>query len=210
MSKPASALTTSPCSSNKTEINRHYDGVNLVQNEEYLIALRLLNDPRFTASPSPTPLLDWTSDHQYINESFVDTGADPYCEPTKMGKSPAFFLLPKRIRELTKDEKDSLKKHYSITEPNAVFKFIEQNEFLVSPLAEAPEQIKKHFKKEILRLELLTDPESNQTELMLYIETNLNPEQSIDKLRKLDENWWLSKLYETKNRLCIHVSYKQI
>ena len=69
---------------------------------------------------------------------------------------------------------------------------------------EAYNEIKKRFPEAVLALDLVEDLESGDRLLVIYIGTKSSPEVALERLRKLDEEWWLNKsaLYKS---VCIHL-----
>jgi hypothetical protein len=69
--------------------------------------------------------------------------------------------------------------------------------------------IRDYFPTETLFLEVMTDPdEVGEKELVIYICTGLKPEEAIEKLDRLDENWWLDASTISESKLLIQVEYE--
>jgi len=95
---------------------------------------------------------------------------------------------------------------YNIRTPE-VLDFLKEHETLASFLIEdAYNKIREYFPTEELVLDILTDPETNEKILVVFIRTDLNPEQALSKLEKLDEDWWLSAASRAE-KLCIHIEF---
>jgi tetratricopeptide (TPR) repeat protein len=87
---------------------------------------------------------------------------------------------------------DSLHQLYSFINPESeIINFIIEHN-LWAFLLEAPRKIRHVFGNDIaLELELHHDPEEDFEGLFITIKTNLSPEDSLNLLDKLDEEWWL-------------------
>jgi hypothetical protein len=69
--------------------------------------------------------------------------------------------------------------------------------------------IRDYFPTEILFLEVATDPdEVGEKELVVYICTSQKPKEAIEKLDRLDENWWLDASTISESKLLIQVEYE--
>ena len=98
-----------------------------------------------------------------------------------------------------------LETKYTLDDPLKIIKFLKENKNLSSFLTtEAYDKIRKYFPNEELILDVLTDPESDDQIMVLYINTKLKPQEALKKLKELDENWWLGKA-SRYNNLCIHL-----
>jgi len=99
-----------------------------------------------------------------------------------------------------------LESRYTIQSPG-VLDFLKKHENLASFLIEeAYNKIREHFPTGELVLDVLTDPETNEKTLVAFIRTDLNPEEALSKLEKLDEDWWLSAASRAE-KLCIHLEF---
>ncbi|RLI75446.1 hypothetical protein DRP05_14820 [Archaeoglobales archaeon] len=98
-----------------------------------------------------------------------------------------------------------LEAKYTINDPIKTIKFLKENKDVFNILTtEAYDEIRKYFPNEELILDVLTDPESDDQIMVLYINTKLKPQEALKKLKELDENWWLGKA-SRNNNLCIHL-----
>ncbi|MCI0692184.1 hypothetical protein L0337_09300 [candidate division KSB1 bacterium] len=58
-------------------------------------------------------------------------------------------------------------------------------------------------------LEVVADPEADDDrELFTFIRTSLPPQEALEKLDQLDENWWLDAGDQADGKLCIHLEFK--
>ncbi len=107
-------------------------------------------------------------------------------------------------------EFQELSRFYSFRNPAEVFSFLQTHPFLTPLLLEAYPQIEERFgpNPEVV-LEVITDPEAaDDQELFAFIRTDLAPEEALEKLHQLDENWWLDEADRANGKLCIHVEFQ--
>ena len=128
------------------------------------------------------------------------------------------FNLPREIDLLrgtsstylaTRQEIAWLNEIFAFRRQPQVAKFLRDHPFLAPLLSEAYLEIEKHFgPSPSVFLEVVTDPEATDDH-MLYalIGTRLPPEDALERLDRLDEDWWLGSLDRARNSLCIHVEY---
>lgn len=107
---------------------------------------------------------------------------------------------------LDRTEIESLEKLYSFKEPQAVYNFLESYPFLVPLLQEAQVEIRKHFPNSRLFLKYVTDPEISNPELAIYITRpeNMDVEERIDLLERLDDDWWLDAEPRSQGKMFIN------
>jgi hypothetical protein len=99
---------------------------------------------------------------------------------------------------------------YNIRRESEVFEFLEDKPSLISLVLEAHERIRDYFEssKELV-LEVITDPEATEDyELVIFVRTNLSPDDAFNKLEQLDEGWWLDASSDMREKLCIHVEFE--
>ena len=98
---------------------------------------------------------------------------------------------------------------YTFRERKKVIGFLETYPFLVSLLLEAHYEVHEYFDGAQLFLEVFSDPEKlEQEELLLYISTNMSPEEANRCLFEFDINWWLKVSNLSQDKLCIDVEYR--
>lgn len=114
-----------------------------------------------------------------------------------------FVGLENLRRELT-----HLSKIYTFRNPPEVSEFLSSNIFLIPLIEEAYRKIREYFPQTELILEVLYDPEADNKELVIFIHTNLPPDEALNKLEQLDKNWWLDASLEAEGRLCIHMEFE--
>jgi hypothetical protein len=102
-----------------------------------------------------------------------------------------------------------LNNKYTLKTAADVYDFIGNNPYLLPLLMEAYHRIRNYFPSEILFLEVVTDPdEIGDKQLVIYICTDLSPQDAIDKLDQLDDNWWLNAFDASDLKLLIQVVYE--
>ena len=98
---------------------------------------------------------------------------------------------------------------YTFRERTEVLWFLERYPFLPPLLLEAYDEIENHFPYSELFLEVVTDPEeTDDSQLVISIGTNLNPDEADDRLDEFDDSWWLDALDQAQGKLCIDVEFR--
>lgn len=99
----------------------------------------------------------------------------------------SIFLKPIKDIEL-------LEHSFTFNKPIEIKRFILAHNYLIEPLFEAYEQIKRVFQGQIidLCLDYEKDPEEDFEGLFILVKTSLSPEASIDLLDIFDEEYWLA------------------
>jgi len=104
-----------------------------------------------------------------------------------------------------------LNNKYTLKTVRDVYDFIGNNPYLLPLLMEAYSRIRNFFPSEILFLEVATDPdEIGDKQLVIYICTDLSPQEAIDKLNQLDDNWWLNASDASDSKLLIQWSTNRL
>ncbi len=103
----------------------------------------------------------------------------------------------------------TLQQRYTFRNPQQVSSFLQAHSFLVPLLFEASSHIEQHFRSnQQVFLQVVTDPEAaDDRELFIFIGTNLQPDDALDKLDLLDDEWWLDAMDRSKGDLCIDVEF---
>jgi hypothetical protein len=104
----------------------------------------------------------------------------------------------------------TIEKLYAFHRPLEVKEFLAAHPFLEPLLVEAYDKIGDYFGPQPdVVLEVVTDPEAiDDRELFVFIRTNLPPEEALDRLDRLDQEWWLDAADQADGKLCIHVEFK--
>jgi len=103
-----------------------------------------------------------------------------------------------------------LEQHYVFRNKSEVMDFAVNNSFLLQPLHEACEHIRNYFGESAQAvLEVVTDPEFvEDQELVIFIHTDLAPEEAFERLEQIDDEWWLDVPSNVREKLCIDVEFK--
>ena len=112
-----------------------------------------------------------------------------------------------KIYKIMKDLND-LSKIYTFERPSEVVDFLNNNRSLVPFLAEAYSRIIQYFPAATLILEVVTDPEDDHKELVIFIQTTLSPKEAFATLDDLDRTWWLDAPPSIGEYICIHVEFE--
>lgn len=89
---------------------------------------------------------------------------------------------------------DQIAARYALRRPTEIAAFLRARPHLVPLLIEAAEVVPRYFGPDApLVLELVTDPEEDDPlpELFALIQMRFDPEGAVDRLDRLDEDWWL-------------------
>jgi hypothetical protein len=106
---------------------------------------------------------------------------------------------------------NEIRKKYIIHNEEEVSDFLYKHQELFFIILEAEKQIRKHFLNDRLSLKIITDPEiANWKNLMITIHTKLDVDQAFDRLKQLDNDWWLDIFSQVGNKLNIHIDFDEI
>ncbi len=104
----------------------------------------------------------------------------------------------------------SFERLYAFRRPEEVRQFLEAYPFLVALLRETRDKIGDYFGPQTaVTLEVVTDPEAiDDRELFAFIQTSLPSHEALDKLERLDQEWWLDAADRSEGKLCTHVEFE--
>src|SRR5574341_1543779 len=102
-----------------------------------------------------------------------------------------------------------IKQHYVIRDEDKILTFLNRHPQLSILLVEAFDRIHDLFgPNPTVELELVHDPDDdNWTQLFGFIWTDLPVEEALDRLHKLDKNWFLEIVNQTDGRLNFDLSF---
>ncbi|MTJ29582.1 MULTISPECIES: hypothetical protein [Aphanizomenon] len=104
-----------------------------------------------------------------------------------------------------------IKSLYTLINPGEILKYFHEKTNLIHLLVEAHEQIKNIFNNEKNVLRVAYDPEIiGWQKLIIDIHTNLDVDEAFDKLKMLDNIWWLDVSFKFGNDLEINISFDEI
>ena len=105
---------------------------------------------------------------------------------------------------IDRTEIEQIEKLYILRNRSEVLKFIEQSPFLIPVLLEAPDKIRDYFPGDSLILDIAIDPESSSIDddkLVLLIATDIDADESVDRLWELDKAWWLNASRRSQHKM---------
>ncbi|MBE9120461.1 peptidase [Tychonema sp. LEGE 07199] len=105
---------------------------------------------------------------------------------------------------------NKIKSLYAVENPIESFQIIIEQEAIAPLILEAYDRIRALFPTERLGLEVKTDPEiANWRSLWITIYTKLEVDEAFEKLKILDDSWWLdAKIAAPKNDLHISLEWE--
>lgn len=103
----------------------------------------------------------------------------------------------------------SLERHYIFRNRSEVMGFAVNNSFLLQTLHEAYNQIRNYFGESVQAvLEVVADPEFfEDQELVIFIRTDLSPDEALKKLEQIDNAWFLNVPADVRKKLCVTVEF---
>ena len=112
------------------------------------------------------------------------------------------------LKPISAADIEYLEKLYTWREKIEVLEFLENYQFLIPILLEAPDKICHYFPEAQLFLECVTDPEGIDDDMLeLAICMNLDPDEAVDKLNKFQDDWWLNLSDKIRQPLCPILEY---
>lgn len=98
---------------------------------------------------------------------------------------------------------------YQVRDRLNVQRFLREHSFLVPMLVETIPNIREYFPNAQIRLELFQDPEAEAVfeHLFIKVATDLQLKEARDAFKKLQTEWWLSKLPKARGHLTIGLAY---
>lgn len=106
-------------------------------------------------------------------------------------------------------EIDLLERLYTFRGRPEVLWFLGRYPFLVPLVLEAYSKIGDYFPLSQVFLEVFTDPEGiDEDQLVMFIATDLTPDEAVSRLDEFDEDWWLDALDQAQGKLCINVEFR--
>jgi hypothetical protein len=98
---------------------------------------------------------------------------------------------------------------YKFRDGQAVENFLKENAFLGRLLFTAHERIREYFGPGVrLDVKVVKDPEVGEDRrLFVLIRTEMHPDDALDRLDELYDNWWLDVLSKADHKMSIDVEY---
>lgn len=127
-------------------------------------------------------------------------------------KSPT---SPLKHPELAWDNHDTendgfseLDKVYLFREPDQILNFLILNPYLTPLLGETADALKQYFPDVRFALRRYVDPEiSGYTRLVIEIPTKYSPKETLDRLDKFEDEWWIENEHKSKGNLTVNVEF---
>ncbi len=92
---------------------------------------------------------------------------------------------------------------YTLDNSKEIENFLLNNDYLIEILLEAPGHIYRIFGQVPIHLEHHRDPEEGWDELFIVIKSSYNAKEALELERKLAEEWFLTRLKDTRGQLNI-------
>jgi hypothetical protein len=109
------------------------------------------------------------------------------------------------------DTVSSLARTFTFGDEQAVSHYLDRHPFLVPLLWEVDVKARQYIDVvSRLILEVVKDFESGSEEgdeLFAMIPTTLSPEEALQRLWHLDEDWWLEASGRGRHRMCVNIKY---
>jgi hypothetical protein len=128
-----------------------------------------------------------------------------------------------RVRRITTESKRShdrifterfndiseLSSLYEFRDDQAVESFLEENAFLGSLLFLTHKRAREYFGPGVrLAVKVIKDPEVGEDRrLFVLIPTEMHPDEALDRLDELYDDWWLDVLSKADHKMSIDVEY---
>lgn len=95
------------------------------------------------------------------------------------------------IFEQIENELELLSVYYEYRKKREIVNFLINRQSILNLIREAPLQIQKHFGSDMkLAIEIIYDPEIEDFKILfIYIKTNLDVDEALKRLDKIDEEW---------------------
>jgi hypothetical protein len=146
--------------------------------------------------------------NQSVNEYFLYKGSSlvstssflPIDFSRNFEKETSVFL--KKLDDIKR-----LESLYIFKNPEEIKRFLLAHDYLIDYLFEGYDQIRRIFGENTeVYSEHYKDTEENFEGLFLTIKTNLSPDQSLNLLEKIDEEWWLKVDFKIRSVITIMVN----
>jgi transcriptional regulator with XRE-family HTH domain len=112
---------------------------------------------------------------------------------------------PLRVRPITVPATSLVDERISIVDDEEVSRFLQAEPDLLPLINEAAEQLAGYVPDAHLRLDHLVDPEGEDEQLFLGATTGLPVDESLEMLRRFDQEWWIHNVRRAHGRLIIDV-----
>ena len=117
---------------------------------------------------------------------------------------------PKQLLNVSLEGVDvrRLQELYTFVNGEEIVGFLRASPFLAPLLVDAEQAARRHFPEAGLRLDIATDPEiAGATHLVLSITQAGSVDRALDRLRRLDDDWWLDQMHRARGKLVITLAF---
>ena len=107
------------------------------------------------------------------------------------------------------NDRSELSSLYEFRDDQAVESFLEENAFLGGLLFITHKRVREYFGPGVrLDVKVVKDPEVGEDRrLFVLIRTEMHPDEALDRLDELYDDWWLDVLSEANHKMSIDVEY---
>lgn len=104
-----------------------------------------------------------------------------------------------------------IEEQYILNDAREIFKYLQKKQNIAHFLLSAAPKIAEVFTDEKLELKILYDPEIvGWKKLIIAIHTDLDGNEAFEKLKLLDNNWWLDASELVWDELGINIDFNEI
>ncbi len=122
-----------------------------------------------------------------------------------------FHTINSSVIDFVNNSVNYLKPIYIFNNQSEIIKYLNEKKHLIPLLIDASQKIKKVFTNEKLQLRIVHDPEIKYSKkLTIDIHTSLDGDEAFDKLKILDNTWWLDISPLRYNDLEININFDEI
>lgn len=149
----------------------------------------------------------------------IKESISPYDEVTEDKQKIILFNTKERVHLDTQDKSiyvvitdtagaDDVTSYRIKKDINQVEIFLDDHPELNELLPEIETAISSHFGNfQKIRYDVFQDPESNDKQLLIEIISIYSPQESLDRLRNFDRNWWIQYSEDLNNLVVINVGF---
>jgi hypothetical protein len=100
-----------------------------------------------------------------------------------------------------------LRREFQISDEDEILAFLERHPTVAPLLFDIRSNIRRFFDEDPVRLDMFYDPEwpQDDPELVVNIQTLLEPMEALARLQKFDDEWWIKRLSETRPPLIVSI-----
>ncbi len=178
---------------------------------------RSMEDMRFSSFMTSLVVLDHNKKQLYTNPALVKAGIglSGLSLPATEVSNWKISIVNNNVVDLVNNLFNYLRSIYTINANNLteIFKYLylNENKYLIPLLLKADQKIKEVFTNEELQLRIANDPEiKGWKKLIIDINTLLDVDEAFEKLKILDDIWWLDVYPLISDDLDININFDEI